>query len=85
MAVRIRLSRLGRIKKPFYRIVVSNSESPRDGKFIEVIGTYDPLKKPAEVKVQPEKLQEWLAKGALPTDTVRSLLAKLPVAAPVSE
>lgn len=85
MAVRIRLSRLGRIKKPFYRIVVSNSESPRDGKFLEVIGTYDPLKKPAEVKVKQEKLQEWLAKGALPTDTVRSLLAKIPVSAQVTE
>lgn len=80
MAVRIRLSRLGRIKKPFYRIVVSNSESPRDGKFLEVVGTYDPLKKPAEVKIQQDKLNSWLAKGAKPTDTVKSLLAKIPAA-----
>lgn len=84
MAVRIRLSRLGRIRKPFYRIVVSNSESPRDGKFLEVVGTYDPLKKPAEVKIQQEKLNAWIAKGAKPTDTVKSLLAKLS-AAPVAE
>lgn len=76
MAVKIRLARLGRKKKPFYRIVVANSEAPRDGKFLEVVGTYDPLKDPIELNIQQEKVQAWLDKGAKPTDTVKSLLAK---------
>jgi len=76
MAVRIRLSRFGRKKQPFYRIVVQNSEARRDGKFIEVIGTYNPMLDPAEVRVQQDKLQSWLDKGAQPTTTVKSLLAK---------
>ncbi len=76
MAVRIRLARLGRKKKPFYRIVVANSEAPRDGKFLEIVGTYDPLQDPATVSIQQDKLQAWLDKGAKPSDTVKSLLAK---------
>ena len=78
MAVKVRLARLGRKKKPFYRIVVANSEAPRDGKFLEVVGTYDPLKDPVEVVIKHDKLQQWLDKGAKPTETVKSLLAKTP-------
>lgn len=76
MAVRIRLTRLGRKKKPFYRIVVADSESPRDGKFLDIVGTYDPLQEPAAITVDNDKLQDWLTKGALPTTTVKSLLKK---------
>jgi len=81
MAVRIRLTRLGRKKKPFYRIVVANSEAKRDGKFLDIVGTYDPLQDPAAIKINNDKLQEWLGKGALPTDTVKSLIKKATVAA----
>ncbi len=84
MAVKIRLARLGRTKKPFYRIVVANSEAPRDGKFLAVVGTYDPLKNPAEVKIKQDQVDQWLAKGALPTETVKTLLAKA-AAVPVAE
>lgn len=76
MAVRIRLTRLGRKKKPFYRIVVADSESPRDGKFLDIVGTYDPLQDPAVIKVDNDKLQNWMGRGALPTTTVKSLLKK---------
>ncbi len=76
MAVRIRLARGGRKKRPFYRIVAAYSEAPRDGKFLEVLGTYDPLKDPAEIKIHAEKVKKWLEKGAEPTDTVRSLIKK---------
>lgn len=76
MAVRIRLTRLGRKKKPFYRIVVADSESPRDGKFLDIVGTYDPLQDPAAINVNNDKLQDWLGRGALPTTTVKSLLKK---------
>ena len=76
MAVRIRLTRLGRKKKPFYRIIVTDSESPRDGKFLDILGTYDPLQDPAAIKIDNEKLQDWLGKGALPSTTVKSLLKK---------
>ena len=76
MAVRIRLTRLGRKKKPFYRIIVADSESPRDGKFLDILGTYDPLQDPAVVKVDQEKLEYWMGKGAMPTTTVKSLLPK---------
>ncbi len=76
MAVRIRLTRMGRKKKPFYRIVVANSEAARDGKFLEIVGTYDPMQDPAVVKLDTEKLNDWLGKGAEPTTTVRSLLKK---------
>ena len=74
MAVRIRLTRKGTKKRPFYRIVVAHSEAPRDGKFLEIIGTYNPLTDPAEVQIDSERLQVWLDRGAQPTDTVRSLI-----------
>ena len=74
MAVRIRLTRKGTKKRPFYRIVAAHSESPRDGKFLEIIGTYNPLTDPAEIQIDPERLREWLDRGAQPTDTVRSLI-----------
>lgn len=75
--VKIRLKRIGASKKPFYRIVVADVRSPRDGKFIEEIGTYDPLKNPIEVKLDMDKVEEWLKKGAQPTDTVRNLIKKV--------
>ena len=73
MAVKIRLKRMGQKKAPFYRIVVSDARSPRDGKFIEEIGIYDPTKEPAVVKVNEEAAQKWLSNGAQPTDTVSRL------------
>jgi len=76
MAVRIRLTRLGRKKKPFYRIIVADSESKRDGKFLDIVGTYDPLQDPATIKIDNDKLQDWLGRGALPTTTVKSLIKK---------
>ncbi len=77
MAVKIRLTRMGKKKKPFYRIVAANSEAPRDGKFLDVVGTYDPLQKPAAVTWNQEKLQHWLSQGATPSTTVKSLMAKV--------
>lgn len=74
MAVRIRLTRKGTNKRPFYRIVVAHSEAPRDGKFLEIIGTYNPLTDPVEVQIDSERLRVWLDRGAQPTDTVRSLI-----------
>jgi small subunit ribosomal protein S16 len=76
MAVRIRLARHGAKKKPFYRIVVADSESPRDGRYLEAVGTYNPLLDPAEITVKQERVQYWLEQGAIRTDTVRSLLKK---------
>jgi small subunit ribosomal protein S16 len=76
MPVRIRLARRGSKKKPFYWIVAANSESPRDGRFIEKIGTYNPLTDPAEVAMKSERLQYWIGQGAQPTDTVRNLIRK---------
>ena len=76
MAVRIRLKRIGTHKKPFYRLVVADSRSPRDGRFIEMLGTYDPLKKPAAIDVDQAKALDWLKKGAVPSNTVRTLLSK---------
>ena len=72
--VKIRLRRMGAKKNPYYRIVVSDSRSPRDGRFIEEIGSYDPLKNPAEIKVDAERAQYWVKNGAQPTDTVKRLL-----------
>ena len=77
MAVKMRLKRMGAKKAPFYRIVVADSRSPRDGKFIENIGTYNPLLKPAEIKVNEELALAWLKKGAIPTDTVKNLLSQV--------
>ncbi|MBQ2755527.1 MAG: 30S ribosomal protein S16 [Oscillospiraceae bacterium] len=74
MAVKIRLRRMGAKKAPFYRIVVADSRYPRDGRFIEEIGYYDPTKKPTVVKVDADKAKQWIANGAQPTDTVRKLL-----------
>ena len=74
--VKIRLKRMGAHKKPFYRVVVADSRTPRNGKFIEEIGTYDPLKDPAEIKIDNEAAQKWLNNGAQPKDTVRALLKK---------
>ena len=76
MAVRIRLTRKGRKKQPFYRIIVADSQAPRDGKFLDVVGTYDPMQDPAVIKLDTEKLQEWIGKGATPTGTVSTLINK---------
>ena len=76
MAVIIRLARHGAKKKPFYRIVVANSESPRDGKYLENVGTYDPLFDPAKVILKSERIKFWIDQGAKPSDTVRNLLKK---------
>ena len=76
MAVKIRLRRMGAKKAPFYRIVVADSRFPRDGRFIEEIGTYNPLVDPAEINVDGEKAKKWIANGAQATDTVKSLLKK---------
>lgn len=71
--VKIRLKRMGQKKRPFYRIVVADARSPRDGRFIEEIGTYDPNKEPSEFKVDEEKAKKWLQNGAQPTDTVKRI------------
>ena len=76
MAVRIRLARHGAKKRPFYRIVVTDSESPRDGRYRENVGTYDPADNPTRVTLKTERVQYWLGKGATPTDTVKTLLKK---------
>lgn len=76
MAVKIRLRRMGAKKNPFYRIVVADSRFPRDGRFIEEIGYYDPNKDPAEVKIDGEKAKKWIGNGAQPTDTVKAILKK---------
>lgn len=76
IVVKIRLNRMGAKKQPFYRIVVADSRSPRDGRFIEIVGNYDPTKNPAIVNVDEEKIIGWIKNGAQPTDTVRSLLSK---------
>jgi len=74
--VKIRLSRLGAHKKPFYRIVVADSRARRDGPFIEILGTYDPLKDPSEIKLNGEKVKHWLQRGAQPTDKAKKLIQK---------
>ena len=74
MAIKIRLARMGAKKKPFYRLVVTNSESPRDGQFIEILGTYDPNTDPVKVVWKPERLKKWLSSGARPTETVQSII-----------
>ena len=76
MAVKIRLRRMGQKKAPFYRIVVADSRYPRDGRFIEEVGYYDPMTNPAPVKLENEKIEKWLNNGAQPTETVRSILNK---------
>lgn len=76
MAVKIRLKRMGSKKRPFYRVVVADSRSPRDGRFIETVGTYNPLVEPAEVKLDEESIMNWLNNGAQPSDTVKNILSK---------
>ncbi|MBQ1537025.1 MAG: 30S ribosomal protein S16 [Ruminococcus sp.] len=76
MAVKIRLRRMGAKKAPFYRVIVADSRSPRDGKFIAEIGTYDPLTNPSTIKINADEAKKWLANGAQPTDTVKALLKK---------
>ena len=76
MAVKIRLRRMGAKKAPFYRIIVADSRSPRDGRFIEEVGYYNPMTNPAEIKVDLEKAEDWMKKGAQPTDTVKVILKK---------
>lgn len=74
--LKIRLKRMGMKKKPFYRVVVADERSPRDGRFVEEIGYYNPVSDPIELKIDAEKAQKWIANGAQPTDTVRALLKK---------
>ena len=79
MAVRIRLTRLGRKKKPFYRLVVADSECKRDGKFLDIVGTYDPMQDPAVIKLDNTKLEDWMGRGATPSTTVKSLIKQAAV------
>jgi small subunit ribosomal protein S16 len=81
MAVRIRLNRMGAKKRPFYRLVVADSRSPRDGRFLEIIGHYNPIVDPIELVVDKDKAQDWLKKGAQPSDTVKRLLKQVGVIA----
>ena len=76
MAVKIRLTRMGSKKKPFYRIVAADGEAPRDGRFIEILGNYDPLQDPAVVNLKEDRIAEWLSRGAKPTETVVNILKK---------
>lgn len=76
MAVHIRLTRKGRKKNPFYRIIVADSHSPRDGKFLDIVGTYDPMQDPAVINIDSDKLSSWMGKGAQPSTTVKSLMKK---------
>jgi len=76
MAVHIRLTRKGRKKQPFYRIIVADSHSPRDGKFLDIVGTYDPMQDPAVITVDTDKISAWMGKGAQPSTTVKSILKK---------
>ncbi|MBD9114152.1 30S ribosomal protein S16 [bacterium] len=76
MAVKLRLKRMGSKQKPFYRVVAADSRSPRDGRFIETVGTYDPVKKEESITIDEEKALKWLNNGAQPTDTVKNLLTK---------
>jgi small subunit ribosomal protein S16 len=76
MAVKIRLTRMGVKKKPFYRLVAADSEAPRDGKFLEILGFYNPMKDPAEISVHEDKVNYWLGKGALVSDSAKAILKK---------
>ena len=84
MAVKIRLARHGSKKRPYYRIVVAHSEAPRDGRYIEQVGVYDPTRSPAHVEFKTEKLSAWLLKGASPTQTVAQLIRKAAPAGPAA-
>ena len=88
MAVKLRLMRMGKKKQPTYRVVAADGRSPRDGRFIEIIGTYEPRAEPSVVKIDTEKAQQWIAKGAQPTETVAKLLKiaeSQPAPAPVAD
>ena len=85
MAVKIRLNRMGAKKNPFYRVVVADSRAPRDGRFIEILGNYDPSKQPAVVNLDEAKVLDWMNKGAQPTDTVKNLLSKQGIMAKFAE
>ncbi|KMK54050.1 30S ribosomal protein S16 [Fructobacillus sp. EFB-N1] len=85
MAVKIRLKRMGAKKRPFYRVVIADSRSPRDGRFIETVGTYNPIAVPAEVQLDEAKILAWLANGAQPSDTARNLLSKAGIMAKYAE
>ncbi len=85
MAVKLRLKRMGAKQKPFYRVVAADSRSPRDGRFIETVGTYNPIKQPAEINIDEEKAIKWLNNGAQPTDTVKALLSKTGILAKYAE
>lgn len=76
MAVRLRLTRKGTKKRPFYRLVAADSEAPRDGKFLEILGSYDPMKDPAKIKINEEGINKWLEKGAIATESVKAILKK---------
>ena len=76
MAVKLRLKRMGAKKRPYYRVVAADSRSPRDGRFIETVGTYNPIMEPAEININEEVALKWLSNGAIPTDTVRDLFKK---------
>ena len=76
MAVKIRLTRMGTKKRPYYRLVAANSESPRDGKFLEILGSYDPMKDPALIKVDKDKVNRWLEKGAIVSESAKAILKK---------
>lgn len=76
MAVKMRLTRIGKKKNPFYRVVIADARAPRDGRFVEEIGYYNPLTEPAEIKIDAEKAKQWIKNGAQPTDTVKALLKK---------
>jgi small subunit ribosomal protein S16 len=84
MSVKIRLARHGAKKRPFYRIVIADNESPRDGKFLENVGTYDPVADPAKVSLNQERIKHWIGQGAIPTDTVKNLLKKQGVFATIT-
>lgn len=85
MAVKIRLTRMGAKKKPVYRIVASDSRRPRDGEYLELIGTYNPLVNPADIKINKEVAKKWLNNGAIPTDTVKSLFSKVGLLKEIAE
>ncbi len=76
MAVRIRLTRKGSKKKPYYRVVAADSEAPRDGRFLDILGSYNPMKEPAEINLDREKVNKWLENGALASDSVKAILKK---------
>lgn len=76
MAVKLRLKRMGAKQRPFYRIVAADARSPRDGRFLEVVGTYNPITNPAEIKIDEERAMYWLNNGAIPTETVKNLFSK---------